>query len=131
MGILERLLTPAISELGSFISNGSIYAPNYFAFFSLPKSQLATEQSNLHVYESGERDPEPGYSTGENGDVNREVFKQARKYDDGHLYTLPDKSKLYLHKPRPTRYTSPNQDWVYVNYTSENKYLNSFTPENK
>jgi hypothetical protein len=130
MGIFDRLTTPAINEFKTFSPNGSIYAPNYVVNNSLPSSSLASLQSNLHAID-GDGVAEPGYSTGENGDVNREVFKQAQQYDDGHSDTLPNKSQLYLHKPRPTRYTSPTKDWVYVNYNSENTYLNSFKPGSK
>ena len=127
MGILERLLTPAISELGSFISNGSIYAPNYFAIFSLPKSPLSTKQSKLHATDNGT----PGYSIGDDDTINNEVFAQVQQYDDGHEFALPGKGELDYHKPKATTYISPSGDQVTVKYTSENTYLKTFTPENK
>jgi hypothetical protein len=128
MGILDKLLNPTISESGSFISNGSIYAPNYFAFFSLPKSQLATPQSKLHAVDVGGGNAVPGYSTGEDDTINKEVFTQAQRYDDGHEFALPDKGNLFYHIPQSTTYLSPSGDQVTVKYTSENTYLKTFTP---
>ena len=128
MGILDRLLTPAISELGSFISNGSIYAPNYFAIFSLPKSPLTTKLSKLHAVDIDGGNAVPGYSTGEDDKINNEVFTQVQQYDDGHEFTLPGKGELDYHKPKSTTYLSPSGDQVTVNYTGENTYLKTFTP---
>jgi hypothetical protein len=129
MGILDRLLTPATEKkLKTLSPNGSIYAPNYFAIFSLPKSPLTTKLSKLHAVDIDGGNAVPGYSTGENNTINNEVFTQAQQYDDGHEFALPDKGKLYYHVPKSTTYLSPNGDQVTVNYTSENTYLKTFTP---
>jgi hypothetical protein len=130
MGILDKLLNPTISESGSFISNGSIYAPNYVvANGDVPKSQLATPQSKLHAVDVGGGNAEPGYSIDViGGKYDSEVFTQAQRYDDGHEFALPNKGELYYHKPQSTTYLSPSGDQVTVKYTSENTYLKTFTP---
>ncbi len=129
MGILERLLTPATEKkLKTLSPNGSIYAPNYFAIFSLPKSPLSTKQSKLHAVDVDGGNAVPGYSTGDDNKINNEVFTQAQQYDDGHEFALPGKGELDYHKPKATTYISPSGDQVTVKYTSENTYLKTFTP---
>jgi hypothetical protein len=125
MGILERLLTPAINEFKTFSPNGSIYAPNYIVTNGkVPESPLTTKQSKLHADNNS-----AGYSTGDDDKINNEVISQAYQYDDGDdSFPLPGKGELDYHKPKETTYISPSGDQVTVNYTSGRTYLMSFDP---
>lgn len=129
MGIFDRLTTPATAASRSFSPNGSIYAPNYVVNNSLPKSPLSTKQSKLHADNNS-----AGYSTGDDNEINQEVFRQVQQYDDGHDFTLPNKEQLDYHIPKPSEiaYTIlPTSTRITPIYNSENTYLNSFKPGSK
>ena len=120
MGILDRLSTKATTtEAKSHSPNGSIYAPNYTVNDTLPKSELAGEESPLHATKNGEG----GYSL--NGNKESDVRALYNAYDNEMTNALPPASTI--DNPKAIEYTDlQTGEKISVLYTPTNTYEKSF-----